>query len=64
MDYTAINASLTFGPGLPLVGCLDIETHTDSVLEPLEVFEVVATVNGNDFDGSPAFLVILSSDSE
>lgn len=64
LDYTAINESLAFGPGLSLVQCLGIGTHIDSVLEPFEVFEVVATLNGDNFEGSPASVVILSTDSK
>ena len=48
----------------PLEQCVNIETLLDSVLESLEAFEVVATVDGDDFGGLPAPVIILSSDSK
>ena len=64
MDYVPITESLVFGPGSPLEQCVNIETLLDSVLESLEAFEVVATVDGDDFGGSPAPVIISSSDSK
>ena len=63
-DYSPINQSLTFGPDLPSVQCVEIETFLDSILEFFELFEVHATVDGVDISGSPTIGLINSTDSK
>ena len=63
-DFETVFASLDFGPSSPTEQCRDISIFLDSVLEDLEIFDVTAAIGTVEISGSPAYLVISSSDSK
>ncbi len=59
-DFTSLVETLTFGLGMELEQCRDIQTLADGALEGIEIFRIKAVFSGTttDVNGSPQTAVI------
>ena len=63
-DFEAVVEQLVFGPSSDTEQCRDISIFLDSVLEDVQIFNVIAAINNVEIQGSPATIAITSSDSK
>ena len=63
-DYVPIDQTLIFGPGSQAQQCITIFTISDSQTEQSELFEVIATFNGDNIGGSPLYAEIISTNGK